>query len=250
MRDHGQRQRLHGLRHGDAANYSVRSRPLVYNLRRWNLCSAMSAWRCAACAWRRASRCSPSCRSRSASACRPRCTRRSARCSGCRWACRTRRSWWRSPAATRRSPTCPGPTSRICARSNPAFRSLAASSRITHRPGIRGGAEVVLGRSRVGRLLRGHAARAAARAACCTAIDERDGTRVAVVSERFWRQHMHGDPAAVGRTIRLGGLPFEVVGIIRGSFHGLDRFMTSFGLDSVRGDPAGRDGRRSAPGVI
>ena len=59
-----------------------------------------------------------------------------------------------------------------------------------------------------------------------TAADERESARVVVLSERFWRSHMHGDPAAVGRTIRLGGLPFEVVGIVRGSFHGLDRFAT------------------------
>src|SRR5258708_4020411 len=34
---------------------------------------------------------------------------------------------------------------------------------------------------------------------------------------------MHADPGVVGRSVRLGGLPFDVVGVIRGPFHGLDR---------------------------
>ena len=55
--------------------------------------------------------------------------------------------------------------------------------------------------------------------------DERGGARVAVVSERFWRSRLHGDPLVVGKSIKLGGQPFEVIGVSRGPFHGLERFL-------------------------
>jgi putative ABC transport system permease protein len=41
---------------------------------------------------------------------------------------------------------------------------------------------------------------------------------VVVVSERFWRTHLDADAGAVGRTVRLDGLPFTVVGVVPASF--------------------------------
>src|SRR6266487_1111318 len=41
---------------------------------------------------------------------------------------------------------------------------------------------------------------------------------VVVVSERFWRTHLDADAGAVGRTVRLDGLPFTVVGVAPASF--------------------------------
>jgi hypothetical protein len=41
---------------------------------------------------------------------------------------------------------------------------------------------------------------------------------LAVVSERFWRTHLDADAGAVGRTVRLDGLPFTVVGVVPASF--------------------------------
>jgi putative ABC transport system permease protein len=41
---------------------------------------------------------------------------------------------------------------------------------------------------------------------------------VVVVGERFWRTHLDGDAGAVGRTIRLDGQPFTVIGIVPASF--------------------------------
>jgi len=59
-----------------------------------------------------------------------------------------------------------------------------------------------------------------------TPADERDGARVAVVSEHFWRSHFQGDPAAVGERVRVGGVPFEIVGVTAGPFHGIiDRYL-------------------------
>jgi len=102
------------------------------------------------------------------------------------------------------------------------FRALAASTQIRSALASAEGAEVVRGEAVSGEYFTVMQV-GALHGRLLTPIDERESARVAVLSERFWRQHMRGDPAAVGRTIRLGGLPFEVVGVIRGTFHGLDR---------------------------
>jgi predicted permease len=52
--------------------------------------------------------------------------------------------------------------------------------------------------------------------------DEAAGARVAVVSETFWRTRLAADPAIVGRAISLGGERFEVIGVVAGSFRGLE----------------------------
>src|SRR5690606_1346107 len=39
-----------------------------------------------------------------------------------------------------------------------------------------------------------------------------------VVSERFWLRRFGGDPAAVGRTITLDGVPHEIGGVVPGDF--------------------------------
>ncbi len=55
--------------------------------------------------------------------------------------------------------------------------------------------------------------------------DEESGDAVAVIAERFWRTRLGSDPAVVGKTIRLNGASFVVVGVAPGGFRG-----TSFGL--------------------
>ena len=59
-----------------------------------------------------------------------------------------------------------------------------------------------------------------------TPHDEREASRVVVLSERFWQTHFHADPAAIGQTVRLGGEPFEIVGVAKAPFRGLDRFVS------------------------
>jgi len=45
--------------------------------------------------------------------------------------------------------------------------------------------------------------------------DARSGaTRVAVLSDGFWRDHFASDPNVVGRTLRMDGLPITVVGVM------------------------------------
>jgi predicted permease len=48
-----------------------------------------------------------------------------------------------------------------------------------------------------------------------------DPDEVAVLSQRFWRTHLRGDPAIVGRAIRLDGRPYTVVGILTADYRSL-----------------------------
>jgi predicted permease len=45
--------------------------------------------------------------------------------------------------------------------------------------------------------------------------------RVAVLGYRFWQRHLHGDAAAVGRTIRINGVALTVVGVAPPGYTGL-----------------------------
>ena len=57
-----------------------------------------------------------------------------------------------------------------------------------------------------------------------TEAEMEDGaTHVAIVTDSFWRQRLGGDPNALGRTIRVGGVPTTVVGILPRDF----RFLSS-----------------------
>jgi putative ABC transport system permease protein len=40
-----------------------------------------------------------------------------------------------------------------------------------------------------------------------------------VVSERFWREHLRGDPAALGQALTLSGTSYTIVGVMPASFH-------------------------------
>jgi putative ABC transport system permease protein len=42
---------------------------------------------------------------------------------------------------------------------------------------------------------------------------------VALVSERFWRRHLGGDPSAIGRSIMIHGRAYEVLGVMPARFH-------------------------------
>ncbi|MDQ3069439.1 MAG: ABC transporter permease [Acidobacteriota bacterium] len=50
--------------------------------------------------------------------------------------------------------------------------------------------------------------------------DGREGTdKRVIMSERLWRSHFGADPSLVGRTVRLNGTEFEVIGIMPASFY-------------------------------
>jgi putative ABC transport system permease protein len=44
--------------------------------------------------------------------------------------------------------------------------------------------------------------------------DRPNGRRVVVLSDGFWKRHFGGDPGILGKNIALGGVPYEVVGIV------------------------------------
>jgi putative ABC transport system permease protein len=48
--------------------------------------------------------------------------------------------------------------------------------------------------------------------------EEREDSRLAILSHAFWRSHFAGDPGVVGRTIRLSGLEYPVVGVMPPEF--------------------------------
>jgi len=52
--------------------------------------------------------------------------------------------------------------------------------------------------------------------------DEAAAARVAVLSDAFWRTRLSADPRVIGRSITIGGQPFEVIGVIAGTFRGLE----------------------------
>jgi putative ABC transport system permease protein len=52
--------------------------------------------------------------------------------------------------------------------------------------------------------------------------DQASGARVVVLSQAFWNSAFASDPSVIGRTVRLGGDGFDVIGVVAGDFHGLD----------------------------
>jgi predicted permease len=48
------------------------------------------------------------------------------------------------------------------------------------------------------------------------------GHPVAVLGYEYWHSRFNGDPGIVGRSVTVNGHPFEVVGVVRAGFHGLD----------------------------
>jgi hypothetical protein len=53
---------------------------------------------------------------------------------------------------------------------------------------------------------------------------------VVVLSYGFWRQSLSSDPAIIGKTITINGVPFEVVGVMPETFHGFKQELEPIGL--------------------
>ena len=54
------------------------------------------------------------------------------------------------------------------------------------------------------------------------ADDRRGGPPVAVLSYDFWQRRYSGDPAAVGRLLRVEGRPFQIIGVAARGFFGME----------------------------
>jgi predicted permease len=50
--------------------------------------------------------------------------------------------------------------------------------------------------------------------------DDLTGPPVVVLSHRFWRDRFHGDPSAIGQSIRVNNVPLTIVGVAREGFDG------------------------------
>jgi putative ABC transport system permease protein len=51
--------------------------------------------------------------------------------------------------------------------------------------------------------------------------DDAQGAQVVVLSDRTWRMKFSADPEVVGKSVRIGGRPFEIVGVAPDSFVGI-----------------------------
>lgn len=56
-----------------------------------------------------------------------------------------------------------------------------------------------------------------------TEDDDHPGASAAVISHRFWMTALGGDPAVIGNSLRLNGVPFTIVGISGPGFTGMSR---------------------------
>jgi len=54
-----------------------------------------------------------------------------------------------------------------------------------------------------------------------TPLDEKSRAQVAVVSERYWRQHLGARAEALGQTLRLNSTMFTIVGVMPERYHGI-----------------------------
>jgi predicted permease len=54
------------------------------------------------------------------------------------------------------------------------------------------------------------------------ADDKPGAPAVAVISDELWRRRFGADPAAIGKTLKVGSVPFEVIGVAPPTFRGVD----------------------------
>jgi predicted permease len=53
--------------------------------------------------------------------------------------------------------------------------------------------------------------------------DDKPGAHpVVVISHRFWQSHFSGDPRVIGRSVKINGYPFTVIGVAQPSFSGTE----------------------------
>jgi hypothetical protein len=55
-----------------------------------------------------------------------------------------------------------------------------------------------------------------------TADDDATARPVAVLGYGYWQSRFHGDPGVVGRAVTVNGHPYEIAGVTRPGFNGLD----------------------------
>jgi predicted permease len=79
-----------------------------------------------------------------------------------------------------------------------------------------------------------------------------DPRRVVILSERMWRERFASDPAILGKTLRLNGQGFTVIGVMGSSFCRLrhffdvDLFIPAPAKDLLSSEPAGASPKKTA----
>jgi putative ABC transport system permease protein len=76
-----------------------------------------------------------------------------------------------------------------------------------------------------------------------TAEEDRPGSHVLVISDRFWRRRYNADPNILQRTVNIQGQPYTVLGVMPPAFSFLDKkvdLWTPVGLTEASRTPRGR----------
>jgi putative ABC transport system permease protein len=77
--------------------------------------------------------------------------------------------------------------------------------------------------------------------------EEPNAPPVVILTDKFWRERLHADPGAVGRTLLLGGRAFSIVGVLPAGFRFHDNAPVYVTLAHL--DPLTRGERGSHPGM-
>jgi predicted permease len=86
---------------------------------------------------------------------------------------------------------------------------------------IAGGSSVLATHSLTGDCYRTLGVRPALGRLLTPADDIPNGPNVATISYAFWKGNLGGNPGVLGQTIRIGGKPFQIVGVTEENFQGL-----------------------------
>jgi putative ABC transport system permease protein len=106
--------------------------------------------------------------------------------------------------------------------SQTSFGYLAAWARFRHSLVANGAAELVTGEMVTGDYFAVVGLDPALGRTLQPADDRPGAPRVIVLSDTLWRRRFGSDPRVVGRTVNLGGDAFEIVGVMPGTFRGVD----------------------------
>jgi predicted permease len=103
-----------------------------------------------------------------------------------------------------------------------SFGEVAAWARVRPSWSGSGGAEVLVGEIVSGNYFHLVGADAELGRTLQPADDRADAPAVVVISHTTWISRFGGDPDVVGRTVSINGRPFIIVGVIPGTFRGVD----------------------------
>jgi predicted permease len=108
-----------------------------------------------------------------------------------------------------------------------AFSDLAAVTRFGTSLSADGRAELVRGEAVSGNFFQTLGVRPALGRLLQPADDRPDAPPVLVLADATWRRQFNRDPAIVGRSVRLGGRPFAIVGVTPRGFNGAESDWSS-----------------------